>query len=459
MIKRLDSPSNLFFCNGSFNSLKSLFTKNSNLSLTKAPQLVTIVCMKKWIIYFSLLIGLLLSPVVNAQEPDIAAQHVFAIEASTGKILYEKNADEKTYIASISKILTIYLVLEDIHNGKLDWDSQVTLSDYAYGLTQDYAISNPDMSQKTYSVQELVNASMVYSANSAAIALAEKVAGSEPAFVDRMRQKLESFGITDYQIVNSTGLNNSVLDGNIYPGSGQDDENMLSAKSVALVAWHLINDYPEILSISSLTSTQLGNETLISSNKMLAKSSEVYREGVDGLKTGTTELAGETFVVTSQENGMRVIAVLLNADNAEVEENARFKETNKLLDYLYQTFEMKTLVSADQKINQNLPVTGGIEKSVTPYASQELKVVSLKDSKVDDQYTISPGKLTAPVSEQEEIANLLYDDQYLIGDGYLFDSPQVSLYTKKSIKETWQSKVSNLFKNLVNKLKSPFNQF
>lgn len=407
--------------------------------------------MKKYILSLCFLLILFFTSAVAAEEPDIAAQNVIAVETSTGKVLYDKNADSKNYIASISKILTIYLVLENIHEGKLSWDTEVRLSDYAYGLVEDPAISNPGMTNRVYTVRELVNASMVVSANSAAIALAEKIAGSEPAFVDLMRAKLEEWGITDYQIVNSSGLNNSALNGNIYPNSGENDENMLSAKSVAIIAYHLIQDFPEILDISSQSSVELGDESYATSNKMLA-GQILERQGVDGLKTGTTELAGQTLVITSKENGMRIIAVILHADNADSDDYARFTEANKLLDYLYQTFELTDLYSSGQHLH-SLTISNESSKKVTPYVKDSLTVVRRKGSDVSETITLdlAYNKLTSPISKNQKIGRLIFNDPDVIGDGYLFKEPSISLYSSEKITQSWQSHLKAFFQNLLKK--------
>lgn len=407
--------------------------------------------MKKYILSLCFLLILFFTSAVAAEEPDIAAQNVIAVETSTGKVLYDKNADSKNYIASISKILTIYLVLENIHEGKLSWDTEVSLSDYAYGLVEDPTISNPGMTNRVYTVRELVNASMVVSANSAAIALAEKVAGSEPAFVDLMRAKLEEWGITDYQIVNSSGLNNSALNGNIYPNSGKNDENMLSAKSVAIIAYHLIQDFPEILDISSQSSVELGDESYATSNKMLA-GQILERQGVDGLKTGTTELAGQTLVITSKENGMRIIAVILHADNADSDDYARFTEANKLLDYLYQTFELTDLYSSGQHLH-SLTISNESTKKVTPYVKDSLTVVRRKGSDVSETITLdlAYNKLTSPISKNQKIGRLIFNDPDVIGDGYLFKEPSISLYSSEKITQSWQSHLKAFFQNLLKK--------
>ncbi|WP_079117989.1 serine hydrolase, partial [Streptococcus pneumoniae] len=164
-----------------------------------------------------------------AQDFTIAAKHAIAVEANTGKILYEKDATQPVEIASITKLITVYLVYEALENGSITLSTPVDISDYPYQLTTNSEASNIPMEARNYTVEELLEATLVSSANSAAIALAEKIAGSEKDFVDMMRAKLLEWGIQDATVVNTTGLNNETLGDNIYPGSKKDEENKLSA--------------------------------------------------------------------------------------------------------------------------------------------------------------------------------------------------------------------------------------
>ena len=208
--------------------------------------------MKKIVSLFIITLSLF-SGIVFADDFDAAAEHAIAIESSTGKILYEKDSMTPDGIASMTKILTIYMVYKEIEAGNLSWDTKVDISDYAYDLTANSDASNVPMEAREYTVEQLVNAAMVASANSAAIALAEKISGTESNFVDLMTAQLKDWGITDAKLVNASGLNNSYLGDNIYPGSSETDENTMSALDIAIVAQHLITEYPDILTISNQT--------------------------------------------------------------------------------------------------------------------------------------------------------------------------------------------------------------
>ncbi|MFC3932377.1 D-alanyl-D-alanine carboxypeptidase PBP3 [Streptococcus dentapri] len=408
--------------------------------------------MKKF--FVSLLIGLaflFVSSAALADEFNAEAEHAIAVETTTGKVLYEKDATTPDGIASITKILTVYMVYKQIDAGKLSWDTKVEISDYAYSLTTNSDASNVPMENRKYTVKELVEASMIASANSAAIALAEKIAGSEPDFVDRMQTQLKEWGIQDAKLVNASGLNNSYLGDNIYPGSSNDDENQMSARDVAIIAQHLIKEYPEVLDISKKTTADFHGTTMNSFNYML-KNMPNYRAGVDGLKTGTTELAGQSFVATSTENGMRVISVIMNADHGDTNDYARFEATNKLLDYVAYNFQMTTLtVSGSSYHKSKAEVIDGKSKYVPAVTQKDFKVVTKIGSDKKPEAVANTKTLTAEVKKRAEVGKLTYKDPDLIGSGYLDNPPSVTLVAQKPVKKSFFLKVWwNHFVNYVN---------
>ena len=205
--------------------------------------------MKKIItLLLCLMLALLSTSPVKAEDLDLGAQHAIAIDGTTGKILYEKNSDEKKEVGGISNLLTTYLVYEAIQQGKISLTDDVDISDKAYQLTAVEGISNVPMEARKYKVKDLLTALLVSNANSAAIALAEKVAGSEEKFVLLMKAKLKDWGITDATIVNASGLNQAIIDGD-EENKKKNTENKLSAYDVAVIAKHLLEDYPEVTKI------------------------------------------------------------------------------------------------------------------------------------------------------------------------------------------------------------------
>lgn len=391
--------------------------------------------MKKVIAALAILLAFIGSS-VYADDFDVAAKHAIAVEATTGKVLYEKDATTPAGIASMTKILTVYLTYKEIDKGNLSWDTKVPISDYAYDLTANSDASNVPMEAREYTVEQLVNAAMVASANSAAIALAEQIGGSESNFVDMMKAQLNEWGITDAKLVNASGLNNSYLGDNIYPGSSSTDENMLSARDIAIIARHLITEYPDVLKISSQTTADFDGSTMNTYNYML-KDMPYERDGVDGLKTGTTELAGASFVATSTENGMRIISVVMNADGWEENDFARFEATNKLLDYVKSNYEMTTIIEAGQSYkNSKAKVKDGKEKTVPVVAAQDLNIVHRIGTDVSAKFSSKAKGYEATINKGDKVGKFEYNDNQIVGTGYLDSKPSVPALAKKEVKKS-----------------------
>lgn len=391
--------------------------------------------MKKVIAALAILLAFIGSS-VYADDFDVAAKHAIAVEATTGKVLYEKDATTPAGIASMTKILTVYLTYKEIDKGNLSWDTKVPISDYAYDLTANSDASNVPMEAREYTVEQLVNAAMVASANSAAIALAEQIGGSESNFVDMMKAQLNEWGITDAKLVNASGLNNSYLGDNIYPGSSSTDENMLSARDIAIIARHLITEYPDVLKISSQTTADFDGSTMNTYNYML-KDMPYERDGVDGLKTGTTELAGASFVATSTENGMRIISVVMNADGWEENDFARFEATNELLDYVKSNYEITTIIEAGQSYkNSKAKVIDGKEKTVPVVAAKDLNVVHRIGTDVSAKFSSKAKGYEATINKGDKVGKFEYNDNQIVGTGYLDSKPNVSALAKKEVKKS-----------------------
>ncbi|CJE93917.1 TPA: D-alanyl-D-alanine carboxypeptidase PBP3 [Streptococcus pneumoniae] len=392
-----------------------------------------------------------------AQDFTIAAKHAIAVEANTGKILYEKDATQPVEIASITKLITVYLVYEALENGSITLSTPVDISDYPYQLTTNSEASNIPMEARNYTVEELLEATLVSSANSAAIALAEKIAGSEKDFVDMMRAKLLEWGIQDATVVNTTGLNNETLGDNIYPGSKKDEENKLSAYDVAIVARNLIKKYPQVLEITKKPSSTFAGMTITSTNYML-EGMPAYRGGFDGLKTGTTDKAGESFVGTTVEKGMRVITVVLNADHQDNNPYARFTATSSLMDYISSTFTLRKIVQqGDAYQDSKAPVQDGKEDTVTAVtavAPEDIYLIERvgNQSSQSVQFTPDSKAIPAPLEAGTVVGHLTYEDKDLIGQGYITtERPSFEMVADKKIEKAFFLKVWwNQFVRFVN---------
>lgn len=388
---------------------------------------------------------------VSGEEYSVTAKHAIAVDLESGKVLYEKDAKEVVPVASVSKLLTTYLVYKEVSKGKLNWDSPVTISNYPYELTTNYTISNVPLDKRKYTVKELLSALVVNNANSPAIALAEKIGGTEPKFVDKMKKQLRQWGISDAKVVNSTGLTNHFLGANTYPNTEPDDENCFCATDLAVIARHLLLEFPEVLKLSSKSSTIFAGQTIYSYNYML-KGMPCYREGVDGLFVGYSKKAGASFVATSVENQMRVITVVLNADQSHEDDLAIFKTTNQLLQYLLINFQKVQLIENNKPV-KTLYVLDSPEKTVKLVAQNSLFFIKPIHTKTKNTVNITKKSSTmiAPLSKGQVLGRATLQDKHLIGQGYLDTPPSINLILQKNISKSFFLKVWwNRFVRYVN---------
>lgn len=322
-----------------------------------------------------LLFSFLVMPQQANAETDLGlnVEAAILIDADSGKILYEQNADTPLGIASMSKMMTEYILLDAIKAGKVSWDQEYHVNEYTYKLSHNRALSNvPLREDGTYTIRELYEAMAIYSANAATVAIAETVAGTETEFVKLMNKKAEELGLEGYKFVNSTGLNNRDLMGMHPAGTGPEDENVMPARSVAKLAYHLLKDYPEVLKTASIPKKifREGTDDAIEMqnwNFMLPGLVYEY-EGVDGIKTGTTDLAGYCFTGTAQRNGTRLIAVVMNAvdSNGVGSYKARFDAAKKLFDYGFNQFSKEEIIPKDFSVKgkETVKVIKGKEDEV-----------------------------------------------------------------------------------------------
>ena len=389
---------------------------------------------------------------VQAEDFSVPAKHAIAVDVPSGKILYEQDAQTPAPVGSITTLLTVYLVYEAIEEGKLSLNSVVDIGDYPYSLTGT-VVSNVSLEARSYTVKELLEAALIASANSATIALAEEVAGSEPAFVDKMKAKLTEWGITDAKLVNATGLNNSFLGEERYPGSSENDENQLSAMDVAIVARRLLVDFPQVLDITSQYDFNFHGTFYSSTNQML-KAGTYARSGVDGLKTGASETGGVSFVASFQEKKMQIVTVVLNANDGQEYPDNRFLATNQLIDYVKNNFTLTPLVEKGKPYqSSSIAVFNGQREKVDAVAADDLYAYIRKGATapVSAQYNEKISSLDAPVQQGHSLGNLNLVDKDLIGKGYLESQPSVEMVVSENISEaSWPLSWWNHFVRYVN---------
>ncbi|PQZ45950.1 D-alanyl-D-alanine carboxypeptidase [Bacillus sp. MYb209] len=386
------------------------------------------------------------APYSNASAETGAALNIEAgaailVEANSGKIVYQKNADELLSIASMTKMMSEYLVNEAISKGKLKWDQKVKVSEYAYEISQDRSLSNvPLENGGSYTVKELYEAMAIYSANGATIALAEAVAGKEVDFVKMMNDKSKEFGLKSYKFVNSTGLTNRDLKGQHPEGTTPEEENKMSARDVAILAQHLIKDFPKVLDTAKIPKKvfQEGGKYPVNMdnwNWMLKGLVKQY-DGVDGLKTGSTPEAGDCFTGTVERNGMRFISVVIKTNS----HTARFDETKKLYDYGFANFEMKKMYEKGSSVKgkETVRVENAKDKDIAVQTKQAVSLPVPKGSKDVYKTEFKEGNKgqEAPMKKGVALGQMVVTSKDSNDPGFLSGkSLQVDLVTKSEVEE------------------------
>ena len=291
--------------------------------------------------FFACLLLLPLTPCAHAEELDLPAPSCILMEKDTGQILYEHNAHEKLRPASVTKIMTLLLVMEALDNGSIGWDDMVTTSAAAAakGGSQIYLEENEQLP-----LTEMLKSVVVSSANDCACALAEHVAGSEAAFVSRMNARAEELGMTDTHFVNCTGLDD-----------GPDaDTHLTTAYDIALMSCELLK-HDEIKQYTTIwmDTVRNGQFGLSNTNKLVR-----FYDGTTGLKTGYTSAAGYCLSASAERGGMELIAVVLHCKSS----TDRFESAKALLNYGFSNYALYTPEAEPAPV----PVVLGTQDFVTP---------------------------------------------------------------------------------------------
>ncbi|MBY0145542.1 D-alanyl-D-alanine carboxypeptidase family protein [Neobacillus niacini] len=367
--------------------------------------------------YISLLVIVLLLtsiwiPTVSAEEKqstDITenVRSAILIERDTGQILYEKNSNEELPPASMTKIMTMLLIMEAIDQGKLKWDESVRTSEYAASMGGSQIFLEPG---EEMTVKQMLQGIAIGSGNDASVAMAEKIAGSEEAFVDTMNNKVKELGLKNTTFKNTTGL----------PGSG----HYSSAHDMAIMAKELLK-YEDITKFTGTYEAYLRENTdkkfwLVNTNKLVR-----FYPGVDGLKTGFTGEAKYCLTATAQKDGMRVIAVVFGAPTSK-ERNA---QVTKMLNYAFAQYQTHPMFKRNQVIG-SAHVSKGKEKKVEAVTSEPLSLLTKKGEKTEDvKQKISLDKnLDAPINKGDKVGTIK-----LVKDGKVILESE--LVAKNDVKE------------------------
>lgn len=356
--------------------------------------------------------------VMALTQEELAAPSAVLMEASTGKVLFEKNAHEQRPSASITKVMTLLLVMEALDSGKIALDDMVAASEHASSMGGSDIWLEPG---ETMSVDDLLKATVIASANDAAVALAEHVAGSEESFVQQMNQKAAGLGMADTVFKNCNGLD--------------EEGHLTSAYDVALMSRTLIA-HEDIFRYTQTWMDELrgGKTQLVNTNKLLKSYS-----GITGLKTGTTGQAGSCMAATAERDGMSLVAVVLGCATTQ----DRFSAAASLLDYGFSNW---ALASPALPLAELVPVKveQGMQSSVATEARELEGVVVPKgrEGEVECQVSLEES-VAAPVEQGQTVGRITYTL-----DGELLGETPVT--AKSAVEElTFSSAFGRLFQALV----------
>lgn len=359
--------------------------------------------MKRRLIALGLSLALtlpLLTVRAGAAEPDVSAPSAILMEEATGEVLYEKNAHERLAPASVTKIMTLLLVMEALESGRIGWDDTVTASAAAAakGGSQIYLEENEQLP-----LEEMLKSVVVSSANDCATALAEHIAGSESAFVQMMNERAAELGMTDTHFVNCTGLDDE-------PDAA---EHLTTAYDIALMSRELLK-HEEIKKYTTIwmDTVRNGEFGLSNTNKLVR-----FYDGTTGLKTGYTSAAGHCLSASAKRGGMELIAVVLHCDSSP----HRFESAKALLNYGFANYALVT-PQPEEAIGA-VPVRLGTQESVTPVLQTDAPVLVDKALAASAKSTVQlAGQVTAPVEQGQTLGMLTVK----AGDQTLAEIPLVA---------------------------------
>ena len=317
----------------------------------------------------------------SAQAVTVTSPSALLMEKETGTVLFAKDEHEKLEPASVTKVMTLLLVMEAIDNGTLHYDDMVTGSAHACSMGGSQIWLEPG---EQLSVSDMLKAVCVVSANDCAVALAEQVAGSEEAFVEKMNEKAKELGMNDTTFKNATGL----------PAAG----HVTSAYDIALMSRELLLHHPDIKKYTTIWMDTLRNGTssLVNTNKLIR-----FYDGATGLKTGSTDSALYCLSGTAERNGMELIAVIMKGPTSA----QRFADAENLLSYGFSTYALAK-ITPDAALPP-IKVTLGSQATVQPVLSDQNALLLKKEQVAKLQKSVSlPEKVDAPVQKGTQLGEL-----------------------------------------------------
>ena len=331
----------------------------------------------------------------GVQDFDVPCAAAVLIDEDSGTVLYEKNADERRPVASITKVMTLLLTFEALQAGKIALGDIVPVSEHAYHMGGSQIWLEPG---EQLTLQEMLKAICISSANDAAVAVAEFVAGSEPAFVDAMNARAAALGMTATHFTNACGLD--------------EEGHLSSARDVAVMSREMLLHHPEVREYCTVWMDTLrgGRTQLVNTNKLLKS-----YPGITGLKTGTTGKAGVCITASAERDGLRLIAVVLGASSGK----ERFEAAKTLLDYGFAHYDSAEVTLPDDA-PEELPVKRGTAETTTlDYAAPERLLVPKGEGRDLQTKILLPDTLQAPVRQGSPVGSW----QLLRGETVLQELP------------------------------------
>ena len=312
------------------------------------------------------------------------AKSAIMMEASTGEIIFKKNENERLPMASMTKMMTLLLIMDSIDSGNLKWNDKIKTSEHAasMGGSQIFLESGEEMT-----VEELVKGICIGSGNDAAVAMAEAIGGTEEEFVKMMNNKAHELGLKNTNFVNACGLD--------------DSNHYSSAKDMALIAYELVK-YDKILEYTGTYEDYLRKNSdksfwLVNTNKLVR-----YYSGVDGLKTGYTKLAGYCITTTAKKNNMRLITVVMGEETSSI----RNSETTQMLDYGFNSYKIDTILSHDTVLDNKEVLMGNV-MSVKVVPKEDINILNTRiGTKRNVRYKVNVDSIKAPVKVGDVVGNI-----------------------------------------------------
>jgi D-alanyl-D-alanine carboxypeptidase (penicillin-binding protein 5/6) len=319
----------------------------------------------------------------HTQVTHLQAKGSVLMDSATGQILIEQNSHQKLPIASVTKIMSMLLIMEALDSGKIKYQDMVPVSVHSYDMGGSEVWLKPG---EEFSVRDMMNAIAIHSANDATVAMAEFVSGSEDTFVSAMNEKAKALGMNDTHFHDCTGL---------------DDMGVCSANDVALMSRELITKHPNIFEFTKVWHALFrnGKTSLDNTNKLLKN-----YDGTIGLKTGFTTKAGYNLSAVVKRGNLMLISVVLG----EPDSNTRFAETQKLMDYGFSNFEINKVNSKGDKVT-DANVIKGVETTVGGVLKNDVSLIIKKGEagKIKKDIKLQEG-ITAPLKAGQKIGEVIY---------------------------------------------------